>query len=325
MLAKAVEFGHLQPLDDLIDLSQYQDQFSSLQNLSVRDGKTYGFVTEGVVYELLYNPELFEQAGLDPEKPPTTVDEFLDACQKVKTLGADILGYGVRNSLDQSGGWWYDYAAWAYGHGARWAVDGKPTINSPENLKALQEFKRVYDSGCMSQGLTSATYRNAFGLGKVGMLTDVSAMINIYKNDAPDLDVRTGRLPFPAPMTAAEVLFVGTSADSEHQAEAAKFIEWFMQPEVYQKWLETILSPTGGLKEGVSQEWIDANSWAQPFIEGANEGALGVTPEGLEAMTNEISKIVLTQIESVLVAGADPQEALDKAQAEVEALVARSQ
>jgi ABC-type glycerol-3-phosphate transport system substrate-binding protein len=42
-------------------------------------------------------------------------------------------------------------------------------------------------------------------------------------------------------------------------------------------------------------------------------------------MTNEISQIVLTQIESVLVADADPQEALDKAQAEVEALMARSQ
>jgi multiple sugar transport system substrate-binding protein len=293
--------------------------------LAVRDGKTYGFVTEGVVYELLYNPQLFEQAGLDPAAPPQTLDEFLAACEQVSELGADVLGYGVRNSLDQSGGWWYDYSAWIYGFGGRWAVAGEPTVNSPENLAALQAFKQVYDSGCMSQGLPSATYRKAFGLGKVGMLTDVSAMINIYKNENPELVVMTAPLPFPEPMTAAEVLFVGISTDAEHPEEAAMFIEWFMQPEVYQVWLETILSPTGGLKEGVSEEWLAANEWAIPFIEGANQGALGVTPEGLETLTNEFSKIVLTEIEAVLVSDRDPQEALDAAQAQVEEMIERNQ
>lgn len=325
MIAKAVQLGHLQPLDSLIDLNAKREGFSALQDLAASNGKTYGFVTEAVLYGLLYNPELFEQAGLDPNNPPTTVDEFLDACAKVGALGSDIIGYGVRNSMDQSGGWWYDYTAWVYGYGGRWAVDGVPTVNSPQNLEALKQFKRVYDSGCMTRGVTSATYRKAFGLGKVGMLTDNSAMINIYKNDSPDLKVGTAPLPFPQAMSVAEVLFVGISTDAKHPEEAAAFIEWFMQPEVYQKWMETILAPTGGLKQSVSDAWLTENTWAEPFVQAAQTGALGVSPEGLEAQTNEISKIVLSEIEAVLVSNKDPQEALDAAQKAVEELIQRSQ
>ena len=322
MITRAIQLG-LQPLDGQMDIAKHRETFSKLMDMAAKEGKTYGFVTEAVVRALIYNPELYKQAGLDPNKPPKTVEEFKNACIKIKALGTDILGYGVRNSLDQWSGMYSDFTAWVYGHGGRWAVQGKPTITAPENLKALEEYKKVYDTGCMSRGVTAATYRKAFGLGKVGMLIDNSAMINIYRKDSPTLEVRTAVSPFPSIKTQAEILFVGISKAAKHPKEAATFIEWFMQPTVYQHWLETILTPTGGLKQGVSKSWFEKNPWAEPFLKAAEAGSTTVAPEGLELYTAQIKQIVTKHIEQVLVANKSPKDELAAAQADVEALIKR--
>jgi multiple sugar transport system substrate-binding protein len=41
-----------------------------------------------------YNKTVFKEAGLDPEKPPTTWREFDDACQKIKAAGKECLAFG---------------------------------------------------------------------------------------------------------------------------------------------------------------------------------------------------------------------------------------
>jgi multiple sugar transport system substrate-binding protein len=323
MIAKAIQLG-LQPLDGLIDIGAHRASFSKLVDMAVKEGKTYGFVTEAVVRALLYNPVLFRQAGLDPNQPPKTIDEFRAACVKLKALGPDILGYGVRNSLDQWSGMYSDFTAWVYGQGGRWAVNGKPTITAPENLKALEEFKKVYDSGCMSRGVPAATYRKAFGIGKVGMMIDNSAMINIYRKDSPTLEVRTAVSPFPQIKTQAEILFVGISKAAKHPKEAAAFINWFMQSAVYQKWLESINTPTGGLKQSVSQAWLSKNPWVEPFLKAAEAGSTSVAPEGLEQYTAQFKQIVTKHLEQVLVANRPAKDELAAAQTEVEDLIKRS-
>lgn len=323
MVAKSIQLG-LRSLDDLIDIGKHRGSFSKLVDMAVKDGRTYGFVTEAVVRALLYNPALFRQAGLDPSRPPKTIDEFKNACVKIKALGPDILGYGVRNSQDQWSGMYSDFTAWVYGQGGRWAVKGAPTITAPENLRALEEYKKVYDTGCVSRGVTAATYRKAFGIGKVGMMIDNSAMINIYKKDSPTLEVGTAVSPFPQIKTQAEILFVGISKAAKHPKEAASFIDWFMQPTVYQKWLESINTPTGGLKQSVSPAWLSKNPWVEPFLKAADAGSTSVAPEGLEQFTAQFKQIVTKHIEQVLVANKPAKEELAAAQTEVEDLIKRS-
>ena len=176
-LANAVDMGYVLPLSDYIDFSQYEADFSPLVNELKIDGKYYGFLSEAVIQELIYLPDLLEEAGLDPNQPPTTVDEFIEYATKIKEANPDYLGYGTRNSMDQSIGWFSDYSSWAYGFGARWAVDGVPTINSPENVEALTAYKRMYDTGAMTKGVTSTNYRKAMSIGQCGFITDNSSNI----------------------------------------------------------------------------------------------------------------------------------------------------
>ncbi len=54
---------------------------------STWDNKKYGlpFIIDLSVW--MYNKALFKEAGLDPEKPPTTLKEFADAARAVQALG----------------------------------------------------------------------------------------------------------------------------------------------------------------------------------------------------------------------------------------------
>ena len=42
---------------------------------------------------LFYNKVLFTKAGLDPEKPPTTLDELYTDAKKINALGGNVHGY----------------------------------------------------------------------------------------------------------------------------------------------------------------------------------------------------------------------------------------
>ena len=75
------DMGAIQPLDDLIkadhDGQQYINDFypAYLQN-SQSDGKTWSIPFQRSTVVLYYNKDMFQQAGLDPNKQPTDWDEL---------------------------------------------------------------------------------------------------------------------------------------------------------------------------------------------------------------------------------------------------------
>lgn len=75
----------------LAPISDYWSE-EELQLLSYPDelkwrGKTWAVSFYNSVMPIVYNKEIFSESGLDPENPPKTWDEFLDACEKIKDAG----------------------------------------------------------------------------------------------------------------------------------------------------------------------------------------------------------------------------------------------
>src|SRR5512143_2862950 len=83
----------------------FTDITDRINNLPVADKLAQSHITvatwQGKKYALpfiidlsvwLYNKKLFQQAGLDPNKPPTTLQEFADDARAVAKLGGDIHG-----------------------------------------------------------------------------------------------------------------------------------------------------------------------------------------------------------------------------------------
>lgn len=97
------------------------DKFSDYKDLSKRiDEKYLGKVLDGTYYVpwnatttmMIYNKDLFKEAGLDPEKPPKTTDEFLEDAKKISSLpnrkdGSKTYGTIFWNDCLSGGGWYW--------------------------------------------------------------------------------------------------------------------------------------------------------------------------------------------------------------------------
>ena len=71
----------------------YADVAQAYRDLATYDGKIYGTGLTPDVSVLIWNKDLFAQAGLDPELPPKTMAQIHDYASKIGALGDDIYGY----------------------------------------------------------------------------------------------------------------------------------------------------------------------------------------------------------------------------------------
>ena len=119
------------------------------------EGDLYGlpFTAEGSI--LLYNKNLFEQAGLDPDSPPTTWEELYDAAVAIDALGDDIYGYYFAGSCAGCNAFTYLPLIWASGgdvlneDGTESTVAVDPTVRA-----ALEFYKQMWDEGLIPPGRT---------------------------------------------------------------------------------------------------------------------------------------------------------------------------
>ncbi len=69
------------------ELKSYGTIQEQLRDIYTVDGKVYGIPRTGYSMGLVYNKKLFEKAGLDPDKPPTTWEEVRTDARRIAALG----------------------------------------------------------------------------------------------------------------------------------------------------------------------------------------------------------------------------------------------
>ncbi len=113
------------------------------------EGVTYGIPTNNETMALIWNADIFEKAGLDPESPPETWDDVVTYSKTIHDkLG--IAGYGLV-ARQNAGNTPYRFMPqmWAYGGGVFDEADANPTydevrLDSPESKQALQASYDMY-------------------------------------------------------------------------------------------------------------------------------------------------------------------------------------
>lgn len=105
--------GEIQPFDDLIKADGKTDEafmgqfFPALAPNAVIDRKVYGVPFHNSTPLLYYNVDQFKEAGLDPDKPPVTWQEWEDAAKKLtKRDGDRVTRWGLMMPSN------YDYGGW---------------------------------------------------------------------------------------------------------------------------------------------------------------------------------------------------------------------
>ncbi len=137
------------------------------------DGHVYAIPAKSIyAVGLHYNRTLFSQAGLDPNKPPTTWDEVRTDAKAI----ADKTGQAgfAQMSNSNTGGWQLTVDTYARG-GRVESADGKTATLTNDQTKAALEFLKTMRWTDNSMGANFSYdwsgINQAFAAGKIGMYT----------------------------------------------------------------------------------------------------------------------------------------------------------
>lgn len=225
----------------------FTDITDRINNLPVADKLAQSHITvatwQGKKYALpfiidlsvwLYNKKLFQQAGLDPNKPPTTLQEFADDARAVAKLGGDIHGtfFGGNCGGCEVFTWWP--IAWADGEKVMSDDGTQSFLNSAENKQIYSTFKSLVDDGTVwmpdSKTETGPTWTGYFLTGKVGIMPWPATTAGLESDTLKLADV--GATPI-AGVKGGQSTFVGgdsigISKDSKVPDAAWNFLAWLV-------------------------------------------------------------------------------------------------
>jgi multiple sugar transport system substrate-binding protein len=247
---------------------------------STWDGVEYGlpFVIDLSVW--MYNKALFREAGLDPEAPPTTLQEFADAARAIQALGKE----GVYGTFfgGACGGcnvftWWP--ITWAEGDQVM-NEDGTEALLDSDTMKEIYStFNALWDEGVIhpdSQQETGPTWVGYFPQGIIGIMP-MPASLQPFA-DSPLANEDVGVVPIGG-ITGGQSTFaggdsIGISKDSQHVDQAWNFLSWLLDDEAQVE----VVAKDGGV---VARTDLANNQYAaeDPRLVTFNEAAgVGVTP-----------------------------------------------
>lgn len=89
--------GNVAPISDYISEEELSVIPKSALAQTNWNGKQWGIPAYGFTYGIAYDKEAMRTAGVDPENPFTTWDEFLECCEKLKSSGITPLGMGLKD------------------------------------------------------------------------------------------------------------------------------------------------------------------------------------------------------------------------------------
>ncbi|HIE50395.1 MAG TPA: ABC transporter substrate-binding protein [Armatimonadetes bacterium] len=215
-----------------------EDYIPAYWDLGVYKGHVWALPTTPASIALHWNKDLFRKAGLDPERPPRTIEELDE-------YAAKLTKYDEKGNLVQIGfmpsepGWWN--WAWGYFFGGKLYDEETQRITcaSPENIRAfewVQSYAKKYGVSALQTFQSGfgnfSSPQNAFLAGKVAMELQGVWMHNFIDKYAPHLD--WGAAPFPHPadrpdlygVTNVEEDILVIPRGAKHPDEAFEFIKF---------------------------------------------------------------------------------------------------
>ena len=312
----------LAPLDDYMAGSEISPETYPAAQFSspvISDGSTYGVIHMVANYLPFYNTKLLAEAGYDefPDNP----DDFLEMVKKL-TNAPEQFGYAAMVKPGSYVQTYMDVTQWVMANGGNWAVGGRPTVDAPANIEALEQFKAVFDAGVMPRDIDKSTYRQMWWEGKVAVLFDGSWMMGFAREKNPEIVpiLKAAQMPWPGHRTAAAYQIWSVPAGSKHPEEAFKLIQHLQNAQ----WQQEMVQMTGAISprlNNLPDGYLEKNEWFAPFQEASDKYSESIMPAGLETYGNEVLKIISDQIELILYSDVPIDEALAQAQSEVVALV----
>lgn len=263
------------PMEDLAP-GEFEEHIAGMNPKGVAlgqlNGKTYGLAYTFSTPVLFYNADLFREAGLDPDVPPTTWDEVSEmSLQIVENTEADGIFPALYGTFD-----WMLQGLIKSNGGEVLSEDRTQILfGEPEAIEAIQMLRDLLESGAHT-AMASSEAGTAFTEGGLGMYLNTSAIQQRLITASTDkFELRAAKMPAfgdktPAPTNSGSALFV-LSDDPAKQAAAWEFMKFATSKRGYTIITSMIgylpLRPEIVNEEEYLKDWADENPLVFPNLE----------------------------------------------------------
>ena len=349
-MADYVFAGVMEPLDAFVEQymnpADLEDYTPLYKDLGIFDGVRYGLFDDGDTLILYYRTDLFEEHAQEfadalgyELAPPENWKQFDEIARFfTEKLGPDVHGAGFGRA---PGAFWN--AAMFIPHfkanGGRFFDEESmdALINGPEGVRTVSEMN--HSNQYMPAGITQLTAVDTFQQWLAGAyamtwfwppLGRWSAGYGAEREElafVPESQVvgKTGYALFPGHISQMSGGFnLAVSADSPRKELAYLFIQWLNSPEIslQRVTLPYALRDPFRISHFESQEyaslWDDAPEYLATLLEAGENASLDINIPGGQEYSDAIDRAC-----SAVYAGTDPQEAMDTAASEFNAITDR--
>jgi multiple sugar transport system substrate-binding protein len=283
------ENGQLADITSYVKKLPYYSKYNPavLAEGTTSKGKIVALPKGAYAQALHYNRKLFQQAGLNPNKPPATWGQVITDA-KIIAQKTGKAGYAEMGKNDNTAGWILTTVVYSLGGRMETGsgTSAKATLTNPLTVQALNMLKKMrWTDNSMGSNfdLGWSDINQQFAAGNIGMYVSGS---DVYTNlvQASNIDPSIyGLAPIPLSKNKnAGVLGGGTlaavkpTANAAQKAAAVKWLDFFYEQPLVSKpqairnaqTLAANKQPVGvpALPLFNLKQYNLANTWIKPFI-----------------------------------------------------------
>jgi multiple sugar transport system substrate-binding protein len=315
----------LQPLSKKFFPNQaIEDDFFPIVRTMKVNGSYYALPTAVRSLGLFWNKKIFREAGLDPNKPPETLDELIDVAKKLtkRDRAGNIIQVGLTmGPINQDHNWWREVLVRQFGGEPYNADNTEVTYMNQAGLNAFQyyaDFALTHETSVvdfMDKG------EIAFKAGRAAMHIDGSFVLSLF-NRTRRLEWGVTELPshndIKANFSSYWVNGITSKAKGEKHAAAEKFLKFITSDDAMQLWLDEVGELPAKKMVAKRAENINDAEYG-PFIRGLDYAySTQFYSESAQRKTvvDTLDRIVLLDMsveESLKIAAKEDQAIIDRA------------
>ena len=313
------------------------------------EGKVYGVPFDAYGIGLHYNRAMFEEAGLDPDAPPTSWEQVREYAKQI----ADATGQAGYSQMTQNntGGWMLTALSYANGGRLQEGVGSETTatLDNPGTVAALELLKAMrWEDNSMGSNflLEWGTINQAFAAGQVAMYMSGSDVYNslVTENEIDPATYGLSILPLggddAAVLSGGSVAAIRADASDAEKEAGVKWIDFFYMQKLTDEAAATADAealaasdaPIGTPKLPIfsAEQLAKSDAWVADFVNVPVEQMTGFSDNILDqpilpepaAQTQEMYAILDSIVQAVLTdENADIPALLEQANADVTALI----